>query len=147
MAVFFLLARILTGVGVSFSLALLLLIIFFHSAVNFAKEGAGVLGYVVSLFTSGFTKGTRPPDPQGWIVNWAQVGLAAVLVAMLVSVFLPHVRMFLHVVAALGVMVLIWFGRMVWSGPELEVICLPWFPVWYVYYALCLTWWAKQPAV
>jgi hypothetical protein len=134
----FLLVRILTGVTVSGALVIVLLIVFLHSAANFAKEGVGVIGYVAALFTSGFTKGVPPPEARGWMVNVPQIGLAILFTSMLASLFLPGARTLLHVVAAMGAVTLIWYARMIFNGPQLEVLCLPLFPIWYVYYGLCL---------
>ncbi len=124
--------------AVSSALLIVLLIVLLHSAVNFAKEGVGVLGYVIALFSSGFTKGTAPAEPQGWIVNLPQIGLALLFASMLVSVFMPGAKVFLHVVAALGVAAAVWYARMLFTGPQLEVLCLPALPIWFAYYALCI---------
>ncbi|MBY0505227.1 MAG: hypothetical protein K2X03_15040 [Bryobacteraceae bacterium] len=136
----FLLFRYLTGLMLSVGLALLLLITLFHSAVNFAREGAGVLGYVVALFSSGFTKGTRPPDPRGWITSMPQVGLALLFLAMIVSLFYPSLKALLHTVAAMGLVALAWYARMMGTEWHLEILCLPLIPLWFLYYGLCLFW-------
>lgn len=83
------LLRILTGLSVSTALMILLGIILLRSGAVFLKEGVGVLGYVARLFTSGFTQGTPPPQPRGWVIAMPQVGLAVLFVAMLVSLLIP----------------------------------------------------------
>jgi len=147
MPILFLLLRILSGILLTCGLTVLMLIVFLHSAVNLMKEGVGVLGYVATLFGSGFTKGTAPTDPQGFMVTMPQVGLTVLFVAMIVSLFLPGSRLLLHAVAVAGAVALVWYARMLLNGPQLELLCLPAFPVWYVYYALCLFWSGSQNPV
>ena len=69
----FLLLRALTGLMTTSALLILLAIVLLRSGLTFAKEGVGVLGYVAALFTSGFTRGTPPKEPAGWVfqcLNW-----------------------------------------------------------------------------
>lgn len=134
----FLLVKVLTGMFAAGALGVLVLAVFLRSTLAFAKEGVGVLGYVVALFTSGFTKGTPPPEPEGWVIAFPQVGLALLFLAMLVSVFLPEARAYLHGVAVAAAVAGGWLLVLVWTGPRLEILCLPAFAVWAVYYAMCL---------
>lgn len=136
----FLLFRCLTGLLLGAGLILLLLIMLLHSAANFMREGASVLGYVAALFTSGFTKGTPPPDPRGWITTLPQVGLALLFLAMQVSLFYPAAKPFLHAVAAFSLLALGWYARMMWTGWQLEILCLPALLTWWLYYGLSLFW-------
>jgi hypothetical protein len=82
MKTLFLILRVTTGLMATSALLILLAIILLRSGAAFAKESVGVLGYVGSLFTSGFTKGT-PPKEAGWVVSWPQAGLALLFVAMI----------------------------------------------------------------
>jgi len=145
MKTLFLLLRILTGLSVSTALVILLAIVLLRSGGAFLKEGVGVLGYVARLFTSGFTKGTPPQDPRGWIVSLPQVGLAALLVAMIVSLFLPEAKILLHIVAVLAGVAVIWYVRMMLTKVKVEILCLPLLAVWFFYYAMCIFWSGNQP--
>lgn len=139
MKIIFVMVQVLAGLMSAGGLLILGVIVLLRSSLAFAKEGAGVIGYVVSLFTSGFTKGTPPPEPAGWVAGLPQAGLAALLVAMLVSVFLPGARVYLHGIAAAAVLAAAWLLVLVLTGPRLEVLCLPSLAVWTVYYGLCLS--------
>jgi hypothetical protein len=142
----FLLLRILTGLSVSTALVVLLAIVLLRSGAVFLKEGVGVLGYVAQLFTSGFTKGTTPPPPRGWVVAFPQVGMAALFVAMMVSLFHPDAKILLHIIAALAGIALIWYARMLLADDvKLEILCLPLLAVWFFYYAMCIFWSGNQP--
>jgi hypothetical protein len=136
----FLLFRYLTGLMLASALIILCVIMFLHSALNFAKEGVGVLGYVGALFTSGFTKGDAPPEPRGWIMTLPQIGLAVMFIAMIATLTTPTQKLYLHLVAAMGVVAVIWYIRMMLTGLQLEIFCLPLFPAWFIYYALCIFW-------
>ncbi len=139
MTTLFLLLRYLTGLTLASALLVLGAIVFLHSTVALAKEGVGAVGYVASLFTSGFTKGTAP-ESRGWVVALPQVALAGLFIAMIVSLFLPDARALLHIVAAFGMLALIWYTRMIFTGPQLEVVCVPLFLPWFAYYAACIFW-------
>ena len=145
MNVLFLLVRVTTGLMATGALLILLAIVCLRSGAAFAKESVGVLGYVAALFTSGFTRGTPPRDPAGWVVSLPQAGLAILFAAMLVSLFLPGAKIFLHVVAVLAVLAVIWYVRMLLTEVKLEILCLPLVAVWYIYYALCIFWHGQQP--
>jgi hypothetical protein len=137
--------RILTGLMLAGGLLILLLIVLLRSAGALAKEGVGVLAYVVELFTSGFTRGTRPGEPSGWAVSWPQWGLAALFLAQFFSLFLPGAKPFLHGLALTTGVALIasaWWMR---AGLKLEIFCLPLLAVWFGYYALCL--WGRRGAL
>ena len=128
----------------SSALVLLLAMVLLRSSAAFAKESVGVLGYVAALFTSGFTKGTAPKDPAGWVVSWPQAGLALLFVAMLVSLFLPEAKIFLHAVAAVAGLAVIWYVGMLLTDLKLEIVCLPLLVVWFLYYAMCVFWHWRQ---
>ena len=140
----FLLLRILTGLSLSTALVILLAIVLLRSGATFLKEGVGVVGYVAQLFTSGFTKGTTPPPPRGWVVSLPQVGLATLFIAMIVSLFHPDARIPLHLVAAMAAVAVIWYVRMMLTEVKLEILCLPLLAVWFFYYAMCLFWSGNQ---
>ena len=140
----FLLLRILTGLSISTALVILLAIVLLRSGATFLKEGVGVVGYVAQLFTSGFTKGTTPPPPRGWVVSLPQVGLATLFIAMIVSLFHPDARIPLHLVAAMAAVAVIWYVRMMLTEVKLEILCLPLLAVWFFYYAMCLFWSGNQ---
>ena len=141
----FLILRLLTGLSVSTALVILLAIIFLRSGAVFMKEGVGVICYVAQLFTSGFTKGTAPPKPRGWIVSLPNVGLAILFVAMIVSLFHPDAKILLHLIAAMAGVALIWYVRMMLIEVKLEILCLPLLAVWFFYYAMCIFWSGNQP--
>jgi len=142
----FLLLRILTGLSVSTALVVLLAIVLLRSGAAFMKESVGVVGYVAQLFTSGFTKGTTPPAPRGWVVGLPQVGMAALFVAMIVSLFHPDARILLHVIAVLAGVAVIWYAQMMLTdNVKLEILCLPLLAVWFYCYAMCLFWGGNQP--
>jgi hypothetical protein len=140
MNIFFNLLRILTGLLLTGAFFVLMLIVLLRSTLQFAKESAGVLAYVTRLFTSGFTQGTPPRDPAGWIVSAPQAGLALLFIAMLVSVFLPGTKILLHILAGFTGLALFWYLRMAMTGTQLEVLCLPAIAAWLAYYAMCLFW-------
>jgi hypothetical protein len=140
-----LLLRILTGLSISTALVVLLAIVLLRSGAAFTKESVGVVGYVAQLFTSGFTKGTPPPPPRGWIISLPQVGMAALFIAMIVSLFHPDARILLHVIAAMAGVAVIWYARMLLTDDvKLEILCLPLLAVWFFYYAMCLFWSGNQ---
>ena len=145
MKTFFLLWQLLTGMMATAALLILLAIVLLRSSAAFAKESVGVLGYVASLFTSGFTRGTAP-KAAGWVVSWPQAGLALLFVAMLVTLFQPGARIFLHVVAALAGVAVVWYVRMMLTELKLEILCLPLLAAWLVYYLMCLFWYSHQPS-
>jgi hypothetical protein len=101
MKTLFLLLRVTTGLRAIGALLILLAIVLLRSGAAFAKESAGALGYVATLFTSGFTQGTAP-KAAGWVVSLPQAGVALLFVAMAVSLFLPGAKIFLHLIAALA---------------------------------------------
>jgi hypothetical protein len=141
----FLLLRVLTGMMAVGALVILLAIVLLRSGAAFMKESVGVIGYVAALFTSGFTKGTPLKEPAGWIVSLPQAGLALLFVAMLVSSFLPGAKIFLHLIAVMAGVALIWYGRMMLTEAKLEILCLPLLVVWLFYYAMCVFWYSHQP--
>lgn len=144
MTTLFLLLRYLTGLTLASALIVLAGIVFLHSAGALARESVGALGYLASLFTSGFTKGT-PPESRGWVVAPEQVALAGLFLSMTVSLCMPDARVLLHTVAAFGLLALIWYARLIFTGPRLEILCLPLFLPWFAYYAACVFWRAKLP--
>lgn len=144
MKTLFLILRITTGLMASGALLILLAIVLLRSGAAFAKESAGAIGYVASLFTSGFTKGTAP-KAAGWVVSLPQAGLTLLFVAMLVTLFLPGTKILLHLVAVLAGLAVVWYLRMLLTQVQLEIFCLPLLVVWFVYYTMCLCWHANQP--
>lgn len=145
MSTLFLLLRFLTGLMLAAAILVLVAIMFLHSAANFAKEGVGILGYVVSLFASGFTKGTAPAEPRGWIASMPQISLVMLFIAMIVSLFYAAAKTLLHVIAVMAVAATIWYLRMIFTDIQLEILCLPVLPIWFTYYAICLFW--RGPAL
>jgi len=146
MKTLFLLLRILTGLSVSTALVVLLAIILLRSGAVFLKESVGVAGYVAQLFTSGFTRGTAPPPPRGWVVGLPQGGLAVLFGAMIVSLFHPDAKILLHIIAIMAGVAVIWYVRMlVMDDVKLEILCLPLLAVWFFYYAMCIFWSSNQP--
>jgi len=145
MTTLFSLVRVTTGLMVVGALVVLLLIILLRSGAAFLKESAGVLSYVAALFTSGFTKGTPPKAPAGWVISLPQAGLAILFVAMLITLFYPGAKIFLHLVAALAGVAAIWYVRMLLTEVKPEIFCLPLVAVWFFYYALCLFWRGQSP--
>jgi len=143
MKALFLILRITTGLMATGALLMLLAIVLLRSGAACVKESAGAIGYVASLFTSGFTKGTAP-KAAGWVVSLPQAGLALLFVAMLVTLFLPGTRILLHLVAALAGLTVVWYVRMQLTELRLEIFCLPLLVVWFIYYAMCLCWHANQ---
>jgi hypothetical protein len=146
MKTFFLLWQVLTGVIATAALLILLAIVLLRSTAAFAKESAGAVGYVASLFTSGFTKGTAP-KAAGWVVSLPQAGLALLFVAMLITLFHPGVKIFLHLVAVLTGVAMVWYVRMMMTEVKLEILCGPLLVAWFVYYLMCLFWYTHQPAL
>ena len=144
MKIFFQIWQVLTGVMATGAMLILLLIVCLRSTAAFAKESVGAVGYVATLFTSGFTKGTAP-KAAGWVVGWPQAGLALLFVAMLVTVFQPGAKNFLHLVAVLTGVAAVWYVRMLMTEARLEVLCLPLLLAWFIYYLLCIFWPVPQP--
>ena len=140
MTTLFSIVRVTTGLLIAGAPGLLLGTVLLRSGAALLKESVGVLGYVAALFASGFTKGTPPQMPAGWVVTLPQAGLAMLFVAMLVTLFLPDAKIFLHVVAALAGVAVIWYVRMLLTKVKLEIFCRPLLAVWFIYYALCVFW-------
>src|SRR5664279_420877 len=107
MKALFLILRITTGLMATGALLILLAIVLLRSGAAFAKESAGAISYVASLFTSGFTKGTAP-KAAGWVVSLPQAGLTLLFVAMLIAIFYPGAKIFLHSVAVLTALAVVW---------------------------------------
>jgi len=146
MKTFFLLLRIATGLMAIGGILLVLAIIFLRSLPGFAKHLAIIIGYLAVLFTSAFTKGTAPKDPN-WVIGLPQVALALLFVAMLVSAFLPGSKIFLHVLAGFVALPILWYVCMAMTEAKLEIFCLPVVVVWLVYYAFCIFWYWRQPVL
>lgn len=140
MHIVFNLLRVITGLMASGALLILMAIVLLRSSLQFAKEGIGVLAYVSRLFTSGFTQGTPPGDPAGWIVSLPQGSLALLFVAMIISLFFPGAKILLHSTAGLAAIACLWYLRMTLVGPQLEILCLPVLAAWFAYYGMCLFW-------
>jgi len=144
MKTFFLLLRIITGLMATGGILLVLAIIFLRSLPGFAKHIASIIAYLAVAFTSAFTKGTEPKDPE-WVVGLPQVALVLLFAAMVVSVFLPGSKIFLHVLAVFVALPVIWYVWMAMTEAKLEIFCLPVVVVWLVYYAFCIFWYWRQP--
>ena len=140
MITLFLLLRVTTGLMIIGALLVLAGSIFLRSGAAFLKEGVRALGYIATLFTSGFTKETQPEKPAGWMVSLPQVFLAALFIAMMVSLFQPEEKIFLHILAVMVGMAVIWYVRMLLTEVKLEIFCLLLLAVWFVYYATCIFW-------
>ena len=138
METFFPVLRWATGLLAALAILILLVITLLRSFFAFAKEGLGAIGYIATLFTSVFTKGT-PPVRRGWVVERAQVGLVVLFAAMIVSSFRPGGTMVLHLVAV------IWYVQRMRMGLLLEIFCLPVLPVWFLYYGVCIFWSDRLP--
>ena len=143
MKTLFLLVQVVTGMMAVAALLILLAIVLLRSSAAFVKESAGAVGYVAKLFTSGFTQGTAPKQA-GWVVSWPQAGLALLFVAMLVTLFYPGAKIFLHLVAVLSALAVVWYARMLLTEVKLEILCLPLLAAWFSYYLMCLFWHARQ---
>ena len=135
------------GVGLTsfVSLVLWTLVMFVRDTASTAKQGAQVLGYVVRLFASAFTEGTAP-SAAPWRMGPWQIGIGLVSLAMIASVFTPGTRWFLHATAAFAAIVLLGYARMIIAGLTMEIVCLPFLAVWFVYYAACLLRAASVPS-
>ena len=145
MSALFFIMRIVTGIASLGAFALLSLVLFLRGAASTAKDGMQVLGYVTKLFATAFTEGTAP-RAAGWHISAWQIMIGTLALAMLVSVFTPGTRWLLHSVAALAVVVMIGYARMIFTGMSMEIVCLPFLAVWFGYYAMCLFWPGKVPA-
>lgn len=139
MNVFFTILRVMTALASLGALLLLSLVVFVQDAVSTAKQGAQVLGYVTKLFATAFTEGAAPKAVTSQVELW-QIMIAALALLMLISVFTPASRWFLHGVGLLTAIVMIGFARMIFTGASLEIICMPFLIVWIGYYAMCLFW-------
>jgi hypothetical protein len=128
--------------GAVFSLGLLILlsIVLLRNAGAFVRESADVFTYVVELFTSGFTQGTAPKGAVGWTTFWPQAVLTALFIAMIVSLFFPDSRTFLHSLALVTAITLLACAGWMREGMKMEIVCLPLMALWYLYYASCLWW-------
>lgn len=137
MKALFIIVRGLTMLSSLSSLILLSLVLFLRDTASTAKQGVQVLGYVTKLFASAFTEGTAPQTTPFHISAW-QIAIGALAIGMLISAFTPGSRGFLHAVALLAAVVMIGYVRMIFAGPELEIVCLPFLVVWFGYYAMNL---------
>jgi hypothetical protein len=133
----FIIMRIVSGFASVVALVLLSLVVFLRDTASTAKEGMKVLGYTAKLFTTAFTEGTAPKTEPWHIGPW-QIIIGVLALAMLVSVFTPGSRGFLHGVAALAAVVMLGYARMIFTGASMEIVCLPFLVVWFGYYAMCL---------
>ena len=104
-----------------------------------------ILSYTTKLFATAFTEGTAPKT-EAWHIGPWQIMIGVLALAMLVSVFTPSSRWLLHSVAALAMIVMIGYARMIFTSVSLEIICLPCLSVWLGYYALCLCWQSARPS-
>jgi hypothetical protein len=144
MTAFFIVLRGLTGMAALVSLSLIGLVVFVRESAALAKQGLQVLGYVTTLFATAFTEGTAPKEAE-WQMSPMQIMIGVLSLVMLISVFTPETRWFLHLIGALAVIVMFGFSRMFFTETSLEIICLPFISIWFGYYAMCLFW--KAPVI
>ena len=130
----FYLLRASSGLASLAALGILVLLILLQSAGAFLKESAGVVKSVAVLFTSGFTKSTHLDQPSGWNVHSHQAALVILFGAMLISIFMPGTKLFLHALAVLAGAAIVWclWTRAFWYLPSIAV--------WFSYYAACIYW-------
>ncbi len=57
---------------------------------------------------------------------------------MLVSVFVPSAKIFLHAVAVMAALAVGWCLWISFATPRTEMIYLPFLCVWFAYYLVCL---------
>lgn len=139
MKTLFVIVRGLTMLASVSSLVLLGLVLFLRDTASTAKQGAQVLGYVTTLFATAFTEGTAPQAASFQVSAW-QIAIGVLSISMLLSTFTPGLRGVLHTVGVLAAIVMIGFARMIFTGPALEIVCLPFLVIWFGYYAMCLFW-------
>jgi hypothetical protein len=135
----FIIARIITGLTSVSAFIMLCLVVFLRDAASTAKQGAEAVRYTTQLFVTAFTEGTAP-KVESWHIGPWQIMISVLALAMLVSVFTPGTRWFLHSVAALAAVVMIGYARMIFTGVSLEIACLPFLAVWFGYYAMSIFW-------
>lgn len=140
----FIILRIITGISSVTAFIVLSLVVFLRDTASTAKEGIGVLGYAAKLFATGFTEG-KAPKTEPWQIGPWQIIIGLLSLAMLVSVFTPGSRWFLHGVAALTVIVMLGYAKMIFTGASMEIACLPFLVVWLGYYAMSI-FWQSHPA-
>ena len=139
MNAFFITLRILTGLSSLVALILWSLVVFLRDTASTAKQGLQVFAYVTKLFASAFTEGTAPKEA-GWQMGPWQIMIGVLSLTMIVSVFTPGTRGFLHCVGVLAALVMIGYARMIFTGPSLEIVCAPFLVLWFGYYAMCIFW-------
>ncbi len=124
MSALFIIICIITGLDSVLAFILLGLIVFMHGAALTVKQGAQVLGYTTKLFATAFTEGAAPKT-EAWHISPWQIMIGVLALAMLISVFTPGSRWFLHSVAALSVIVMLGCAKMIFMGASLEIVYLP----------------------
>ena len=139
MNAFFIILRILTGLSSLGALILWSLVVFLRDTASTAKQGLHVFAYVSKLFATAFTEGTAPKEA-GWQMGPWQIMIGVLSITMIVSVFTPGTRWFLHGVGVLAALVMIGYARMIFTGPSLEIVCAPFLVLWFGYYAMCVFW-------
>lgn len=133
----FIVLQVLVGLAALASLAVTAVVIVVSNLFEFAKGGLKVIGAVVTIFASGFQKDPQvaPPDIG---VALPMLGLLIYFLLMLISVFLPGQKIFLHVVAGMGVIAA---GFEIWrvhTTPNSQVLYIPVIVLWAIYYGICL---------
>jgi hypothetical protein len=128
--------RVLVGLASLASLALTGLIILVTGFFNLAKGLFGAVGSVITVFASGFQKNPPVPDPDP-AIPLPLIGLAILFAAMFASVFMPGQKIFLHIVAAMALIAVIWEAWRTFHATP-EMLYTPVIVLWAVYYALCL---------
>ena len=133
----FIILRILVALAALASLGFTAVIIFVIGAFNLAKGVVGAFASVAVQFATAFQKvpDAPPPDPA---IPWPLTALAIFFLTMVISVFVPGQKIFLHVVAAMAVIAEAWEIWRVTHDPLSNILYLPVIILWAVYYAICL---------
>ena len=136
----FLFLKAATALSSVVALGILAIIVLLQSFATFAKESLGVLGALAVMLTSAFQKSPQVKDPTGWDISRPQIALGILFLSMLVSVFVPGAKIFLHTVAVMAALAV---GGCLWisfATPRTELIYLPFLCVWFAYYLACYNW-------
>ena len=136
----FMLLRVLTGLGAVGALAGTLLVMLVYSAQTALKSGFHIGLTLARFFASGLrdTGSSGSTGPGEHLVPRHLVALAVLFLAMLVSVFTPGVRLFLHIVAAGALVAAAWRAWTMGAAHDAQLQYIPLIAIWFVYYAICL---------
>lgn len=133
----FIILRVLIGIGAVISMAVTTLIILVIGFFNLMKGLLGVFGAVVVTFATAFQKSPTPADPDPNIPK-PLIALLIFFFLMFASVFLPSQKIFLHIVAVMGVVAAAWEIWRVVHEPQTQAAYWPLIALWMVYYVICL---------